>query len=800
MALWASVQQLKGEAMSTVQSVYGSHFPIEVRHFFAQWMEQQPWNEVDEDNSEHEQRAIGLRDMLIQLMEEKATELSTIEDMFLTRLKLQETTQQFKIMYGNHPMNLVRVVKNCLATETRMIQQTEQQSGDKQGANMHASIMQQFEFLFGKTQETENELRQSQHKQESFVIQYQESFRIEAQLNQLTKVEGPIEAKQRLQQEKEAIAAKLSGAARELLFDRVSLLQKFKENCNNLRALQSHILDDQLIFWKRQQQLAGNGAPFEASLETLQQWCEKLAELVWRNYQQLGQMNQLFTHLPIDLPPEQKDVLPFLTESIYKLLETLITSTFVIEKQPTQVLKKDSRFTATARSLIGSRLNLHMTLPQVTATIVSEEQARAILNNDKNARRLTSGNILNNKGTMEYHQASGQLSITFRNLVLKTIRRAEKKGNETVTEEKFSILFQTVLTINSDLVYDAWTLSLPVVVIVHGNQNCNAQATILWDNQFADGGRLPFQVADKVTWQQLSQALNTPFTAECSMGLSRDNLLYLASKIFNTADDYSNHLVSWTQFNREPLPGRSFTFWEWFHSIQKLTKDWLQGPWKDRLILGFINKQVAEQWLMQSRLGTFMLRFSDSELGGISISLVNEDRNQPCGRAVTHLTPFKDSDLRIRGLGDRVNDLMQLVFLYPDIPKERAFQKYCTAASENPSYDSGYVKPDLTTTIPGLSKPAPHAIYDDPSSIPCGSFQANSPAPSDMNQMTSPQPQMKQELMSPGPPSNFNLMDDASDLIEFNMLDYNSEDIAEINVNELLSLNPQGLDFPRTDL
>lgn len=54
-------------------------------------------NEVDEDNSEHEQRAIGLRDMLIQLMEEKATELSTIEDMFLTRLKLQETTQQFKV-------------------------------------------------------------------------------------------------------------------------------------------------------------------------------------------------------------------------------------------------------------------------------------------------------------------------------------------------------------------------------------------------------------------------------------------------------------------------------------------------------------------------------------------------------------------------------------------------------------------------------------------------------------------------------------------------------------------------------
>ena len=31
----------------------------------------------------------------------------------------------FQEMYGNHPMNLVRVVKNCLATEQRLVQQTE---------------------------------------------------------------------------------------------------------------------------------------------------------------------------------------------------------------------------------------------------------------------------------------------------------------------------------------------------------------------------------------------------------------------------------------------------------------------------------------------------------------------------------------------------------------------------------------------------------------------------------------------------------------------------------------------------
>lgn len=104
-----------------------------------------------------------------------------------------------------------------------------------------------------------------------------------------------------------------------------ALLQKYQENCNNLRALQSHILDEHLIRWKRQQQLAGNGAVFEASLETLQQWCENLAELVWRNFQQIEQMSNLYSHLPIDLPAEQKDLLPLLSTTIGKLLETLIT-------------------------------------------------------------------------------------------------------------------------------------------------------------------------------------------------------------------------------------------------------------------------------------------------------------------------------------------------------------------------------------------------------------------------------------------------------------------------------------------
>ena len=45
----------------------------------------------------------------------------------------------------------------------------------------------------------------------------------------------------------------------------------------------------------------------------------------------------------------------------------------------------------------------------------------------------------------------------------------------------------------NELVFQVRTLSLPVVVIVHGNQEANATASILWDNAFAEQGRIPFQ-------------------------------------------------------------------------------------------------------------------------------------------------------------------------------------------------------------------------------------------------------------------------------------------------------------------
>lgn len=43
MALWAKAQQLPPESLQHIKDIYGDHFPIEVRHYLAQYIEEKFW-------------------------------------------------------------------------------------------------------------------------------------------------------------------------------------------------------------------------------------------------------------------------------------------------------------------------------------------------------------------------------------------------------------------------------------------------------------------------------------------------------------------------------------------------------------------------------------------------------------------------------------------------------------------------------------------------------------------------------------------------------------------------------------
>ena len=151
--------------------------------------------------------------------------------------------------------------------------------------------------------------------------------------------------------------------------------------------------------------------------------------------------------------------------------------------------------------------------------------------------------------------------------------------------------------------------------------------------------------------------------------------------------------------------------------------------------MGFIGKAQTTDILLQCQPGTFLLRFSDSELGGISIATVTAT-DSPSGPSekvaadlskfrsdkrfstymdeinphswewmlfpglnVDHFQPWTHRDLTIRSLPDRIHDLSRLTHLYPNIPKDDAFGRYYTPINDDQP-QTGYIRPMLVTHIP----------------------------------------------------------------------------------------------------
>jgi len=100
-------------------------------------------------------------------------------------------------------------------------------------------------------------------------------------------------------QQKERLEAELKQKITDLMRLKMDLEEKITATVKDLSVLQAKVLDEELTRWKREQQLAGNGAPLNNNLDTLQSWCEDLAELIWHNRHQLKEVERLRQSVPL---------------------------------------------------------------------------------------------------------------------------------------------------------------------------------------------------------------------------------------------------------------------------------------------------------------------------------------------------------------------------------------------------------------------------------------------------------------------------------------------------------------------
>ncbi|XP_053564149.1 signal transducer and activator of transcription 6 isoform X2 [Bombina bombina] len=632
-SVWSQVCNMAPEVF---ENVYGE-FPQRVRHLLGDRLENEPWEFINATDEFSPEIAKLLLQKLVQEIELLSRSCESEQHMIL------QCANNVKAISQRDPMTLVKLFKHIVESERSL-------------------VLQQFPRLTGSFID----------KQEGLKFNFR-TIKIQHMIKQAVFIQDQM----RHTKESLPIHEQMPRAVN--LQRWASLVNESLESLDNAQIQ----VIKRINIWKRQQQLSGNGAPFDENLLPLQERLETLFNIY----------NDIF-RLVQSISQTEKQMHSGLVERINKSLDTLIRSSFLVDKQPPQVLKTQTKFQASINFLLGSKvLSGFSKMPTVKALIITEKKAQELFQSTTgDTWNDGTGEIDNGKSILEITPTTKSCGALFKNMLLKKIKRCERKGSESVTEEKCAILFMTdIMGTNGPCHLRA--LSLPLVVIVHGNQDNNAKATILWDNAFSEMDRRPFFVEEKVPWSRMCQTLNMKFVSEVGTKhqLCNKHFLFLAQKIFNenslNEKDFKDRNVSWAQFNKELLRERNFTFWQWFDGVVELTKKWLKSYWSDGLIIGFISKQYVHNLLINEHDGTFLLRFSDSEIGGISIAHIL--RGEDGSAQIQNIQPFTAKDLSIRSLGDRVRDLKQLKFLYNGKLKDEAFEKYYTKETELPN---GYKK------------------------------------------------------------------------------------------------------------
>ncbi|XP_058498185.1 signal transducer and activator of transcription 6 [Solea solea] len=696
----------------TINNLYPPQaFPIEVRHFLAEWLENQRWEDFALEKVERVSQAKALLDQIISMLQSISQQNSNV----VVRMKLKQISRTFT-GFQQRPLQFAVLVRDILSRERVLLNTPTQGPSPQQYPPPYESR----ESSFPNTQDVDHlvlkvlevqEIRQKMHQMQeelNWERQNYESLPGTIQQNGMDPAQSEIHKLQTNIQQLEYNVKTMATKRFQLLQECVDCLDQCQVR-----------LISRLKAWQWEQHKATIGHPFDENLTPLQTWCEQL----------LAVNGKLRQELMLIVEP-----IPELQERLGKLQQVLIQSSVVVEKQPPQVIKTQSKFSTTVRYLLGEKIAPGKPVV-LKAQIINELQAR----NLGSVPGENVGELINNTAVLEHNTTSKSTCATFRNMSIKKIKRADRKGSESVTEEKFAFLFSAEITITGcDTPYRIQTFSLPVVVIVHGSQDNNALATIIWDCAFSEPDRVPFIVPERVPWRMMYSTLNSKFTSEVQTqhNLDHFNQHFLAQKIFDKSDfvdDFSNMMVSWAQFNKEVLPSRSFTFWQWFEGAMDLTKKHLKTYWSEGLIFGFIGKQHLHLILQDRPNGTFLLRFSDSEIGAITIAYVSASENG--GQKIQNIQPFTKRDLEILSLGDRIRDINHITYLYPESPKHEVFKKFYSEPQMSPS--GGYIPVSLHTKVgtdPGSATAAPPLVTPDnpcSSTFPVNQFrQPYSPADS----------------------------------------------------------------------
>ncbi|MXQ79117.1 hypothetical protein E5288_WYG000243 [Bos mutus] len=688
MSQWNQVQQLEIKFLEQVDQFYDDNFPMEIRHLLAQWIENQDWEAASNNET---MATILLQNLLIQLDEQLGRVSKEKNLLLIHNLKRIRKVLQGKF-HGN-PMHVAVVISNCLREERRILAAANMPvQGPLEKSLQSSSVSERQRNVEHKVAAIKNSVQMTE-QDTKYLEDLQDEF--DYRYKTIQTMDQGDKNSALMNQEVLTLQEMLNS----LDFKRKATLSKMTQIVNETDLLMNSMLVEELQDWKRRQQIACIGGPLHSGLDQLQNCFTLLAESLFqlrRQLEKLEEQSSKMTYEGDPIPLQRAHLLERVTFLIYNLFK----NSFVVERQPCMpthpqrpmVLKTLIQFTVKLRLLIK--------LPELNY------QVKVKASIDNNRRFVLCGTHV--KAMSIEESSNGSLSVEFRHLQPKEMKSsAGNKGNEgchMVTEELHSITFETQICLYG-LTIDLETCSLPVVMISNVSQLPNAWASIIWYNVSTNDSQnlVFFNNPPSATLSQLLEVMSWQFSSYVGRGLNSDQLNMLAEKL-TVQSSYNDGHLTWAKFCKEHLPGKSFTFWTWLEAILDLIKKHILPLWIDGYIMGFVSKEKERLLLKDKMPGTFLLRFSESHLGGITFTWVDHSEN---GEVRFHsVEPYNKGRLSALPFADILRDYKVIMaenipenplkYLYPDIPKDKAFGKHyssqpCEVSRPTEKGDKGYV-------------------------------------------------------------------------------------------------------------
>ncbi|XP_008323173.1 signal transducer and activator of transcription 1a isoform X2 [Cynoglossus semilaevis] len=715
MAQWCQLQMLEGKYLEQVDQLYDDSFPMDIRQYLSRWIESIDWDTVAIQDS---LATVRFHDLLAQLDDQHSR--FALENNFLLQHNIRKIKRNLQDRFQEDPVHMAMIISKNLGEERKILATAK--SAEEEGEVLVSPMVVEKQKLDNKMKEIKDRVQcVDQNIKNVEDLQDEYDFKV----NTLKNRENEMNSMAQKELEKEKLL--IGRMCLELKAKREDVVTQLMDLLNHIQALLSDLISEELPEWKQRQQIACIGGPPNACVDQLQNWFTAVAESLQQVRQHLKKLQELEQKLTYENDPITLRK-AFLEARALELLKSLLINSLVVERQPCMpthpqrplVLKTGVQFTVKLRFLVKlQEFNYQLKVKALFDKDVTEK---------KGFRKF---NILGtNTKVMNMEESNGSLAAEFRHLQLKEQKVAgnRNEGPLIVTEELHSLSFESELQLSqSGLNIKLEAMSLPVVVISNVCQLPSGWASILWYNMLTtEPKNLKFFMSPpSAKWSQLSEVLSWQFSSVTKRGLNQEQLNMLADKLLGAkAKGNPEGQIPWTKFCKSANE-KAFPFWLWIEGILDLIKRHLLSLWNDGFIMGFISKEREKALLSDKCPGTFLLRFSESSReGAITFTWVELDVHD---KSVFHsVEPYTKKELGAVSLPDIIRTYKVMAtdnipenplrFLYPDIPKDKAFLKYYPKPAESPepmdvesTEKRGYMKTELIS----VSEVHPSKMHDN---------------------------------------------------------------------------------------